>query len=104
MSLKRRRLVRIGLRGMRVAAFLLAAEGLTHAQCAMCKTVAGSLGREAARAMNLGILVLLLPPVTIFCAIFLLALRLSSSQSPSRSIGSRIRSLIRHIAGFVTRG
>ena len=44
------------------------------AQCAMCRA---SLGNNAsfARNLNLGVLVLLVPPVSIFCTIFILAFR-----------------------------
>jgi hypothetical protein len=45
------------------------------AQCALCKTAVEQAGGAAARAMNLGILVLLVPPVAIFCAIFAVAYR-----------------------------
>jgi hypothetical protein len=44
------------------------------AQCAMCR--ASFAGNSAfVRNMNLGVLVLLAPPVTIFCAIFVIAYR-----------------------------
>ena len=44
------------------------------AQCVMCR--ASLTGNGAfARSLNLGTLVLLLPPVSIFCAIFILAIR-----------------------------
>jgi hypothetical protein len=44
------------------------------AQCAMCR---GSLGSNSSfiRNFNLGVLVLLVPPVTIFCTIFIVAYR-----------------------------
>jgi hypothetical protein len=50
------------------------------AQCAMCKTTAESDGGLAA-GLNLGIIVLLIPPVAIFCAIFRAAYK---AQGPSR--------------------
>lgn len=44
------------------------------AQCAMCRAaVTGS--RTFVRNMNLAVLVLLLPPVSIFCTIFIVAIR-----------------------------
>ena len=43
------------------------------AQCALCKLSAAAGGARAARALNLGILVLLVPPVGIFCALFAVA-------------------------------
>ena len=46
----------------------------TLAQCAMCRA---SLGNNSvfARNLNIGTLVLLVPPVSIFCTIFILAIR-----------------------------
>ena len=54
-------------------AFALFAEP-TMAQCAMCRA---SLGNNSAfvRNLNIGTLVLLVPPVSIFCTIFILAIR-----------------------------
>jgi len=46
----------------------------TMAQCVMCRA---SLGNNSAfvRNLNIGVLVLLVPPVSIFCTIFILAIR-----------------------------
>jgi hypothetical protein len=46
----------------------------TMAQCVMCRA---SLTNNSAfaRNLNIGVLVLLVPPVSIFCTIFILALR-----------------------------
>jgi hypothetical protein len=54
-------------------AFALFAEP-TMAQCVMCRA---SLGNNSAfvRNLNIGTLVLLVPPVSIFCTIFILAIR-----------------------------
>lgn len=44
------------------------------AQCVMCR--ASLVNNSAfARNLNLGVLVLLVPPVSIFCTIFILAIR-----------------------------
>ena len=43
------------------------------AQCAMCKASAANLDGVSARALNLSTLILLCPPVAIFCAIFVVA-------------------------------
>ncbi|HEV2799207.1 MAG TPA: hypothetical protein VGW12_01855 [Pyrinomonadaceae bacterium] len=43
------------------------------AQCAMCKAAAANLDRVSARTLNLATLILLCPPVAIFCAIFVVA-------------------------------
>jgi hypothetical protein len=45
------------------------------AQCSLCRTALEGAGDAAARTMNLGILVLLIPPVAIFCTIFAVAVR-----------------------------
>jgi hypothetical protein len=60
-----------------LGASLLLALGrtLAPAQCAMCKVSAAASGSGAADSLNLAILVLLIPPVTIFCAIFIVAYR-----------------------------
>ena len=49
--------------------------GDAQAQCALCRSGLKDAGQAAARAMNTGILVLLVPPVAIFCAIFAVAYR-----------------------------
>lgn len=46
------------------------------AQCAMCKAAVAASGNSAADTLNTAILVLLIPPVMIFCAIFFVAYRL----------------------------
>jgi heme/copper-type cytochrome/quinol oxidase subunit 2 len=43
------------------------------AQCAMCKASAANLDSVSARSLNLATLILLFPPVAIFCAIFVIA-------------------------------
>ena len=46
------------------------------AQCAMCKaSLAGSNNAFFIRNFNIGVLVLLVPPVTIFCSIFIVLRR-----------------------------
>lgn len=45
------------------------------AQCAMCKASASGLDDAGARNLNLAVLVLLCPPVAIFCAIAVAAYR-----------------------------
>ena len=53
------------------ALFFPAAEAL--AQCALCRTGLKDAGEATARTMNLGIVILLIPPVAIFCTIFAVA-------------------------------
>jgi hypothetical protein len=43
------------------------------AQCALCRTALQDSGEATARTLNLAILVLLIPPVAIFCTIFAVA-------------------------------
>src|SRR5215210_4632550 len=47
------------------------------AQCAMCRAAIGNSAEAAAAAngMNLAVLVLLIPPVGLFCAFFIVAYR-----------------------------
>jgi heme/copper-type cytochrome/quinol oxidase subunit 2 len=54
-------------------AFLLPAEAL--AQCPLCRAGLMNGGDRTARTMNLAIIVLLIPPVSIFCTIFAVAYR-----------------------------
>lgn len=58
-----------------LAAALAAWPADALAQCALCRTAAEQAGAETAQALNLGILMLLIPPVAIFCAIFAVAVR-----------------------------
>lgn len=59
------------------AALLLAAlwawPAEAAAQCPLCRTSVQQAGDQTARTMNLAILVLLVPPVAIFCTIFAVA-------------------------------
>lgn len=68
------------LKGWTVAASAFAASvflsaGEASGQCALCRTALEGAGEATARTMNLGIVVLLIPPVAIFCAIFAVAYR-----------------------------
>ena len=57
------------------AALLFFFPASSRAQCATCRMALQQKGEQAARAINLGILVLLVPPVAIFCSIFVVAFR-----------------------------
>ena len=61
------------------AAFWIAASPAL-AQCSMCYTTAAAQGAEGIRALNIGIIVLLIPPVTIMGGILLYAFRCRNSQ------------------------
>ena len=59
-----------------VLALLLALESSGLAQCAMCRaSLAGSNNAFFIRNFNIGVLVLLTPPVAIFCTIFVVLKR-----------------------------
>jgi hypothetical protein len=52
------------------------------AQCAMCKaSLTGSNNAVFIRNLNIGVLVLLVPPVTIFCSIFVVLKRRNKEGS-----------------------
>ena len=53
-------------------AYLLLSPPEAFAQCAMCRMGVEAGGEKAARTMNLAMLVLLVPPVSIFCSAFAL--------------------------------
>ena len=56
-----------------VAAVVLLLAVPADAQCAMCRAVLkGSHDPKLMRNLNIGVLVLLIPPVTIFCSIFVI--------------------------------
>jgi len=57
-----------------VAVFMLSTSAL--GQCSMCRTaLAGAQNALFIRNFNIGVLVLLVPPVTIFCSIFVVLKR-----------------------------
>jgi hypothetical protein len=60
--------------GSCVGVLLALCSASTSAQCAMCRASIGS-NSLFARNLNIGVLVLLVPPVAIFCTIFVLAYR-----------------------------
>ena len=65
----RRVLVLVGL----TVAIVLLANGYADAQCSMCRTaLTSATNSRFIRNFNIGVLVLLTPPVAIFCSIFVL--------------------------------
>ena len=57
-------------------AFLAAFSTTVLGQCSMCRSaLAGSSNAFFVRNFNIGVLVLLIPPVTIFCSIFVVLKR-----------------------------
>jgi hypothetical protein len=62
-----------------VAAFMLSGSAL--GQCSMCRTALTSANNALfVRNFNIGVLVLLVPPVTIFCSIFVVLKRYKNSD------------------------
>ena len=54
------------------AAVVLLAHGFAEAQCSMCRASLTSVTNSRfIRNFNIGVLVLLIPPVSIFCSIFI---------------------------------
>ena len=71
-------------RGWRLLLFVVLAAGIlllftgvdAEAHCSMCRAaLTNSENSKLVRGINLGVLVLLVPPVTIFCSIFILLRR-----------------------------
>ena len=53
-------------------AIVLLANGYAEAQCSMCRTaLTSATNSRFIRNFNIGVLVLLAPPVAIFCSIFI---------------------------------
>ena len=62
------------------AAVLLVAHGFAEAQCSMCRASLTSVTNSRfMRNFNIGVLVLLIPPVSIFCSIFIVLKKFSKS-------------------------
>jgi hypothetical protein len=60
---------------------VLALSSSAMGQCSMCRTaLAGAHNALFVRNFNIGVLVLLLPPVTIFCSIFVVLKRYRSAD------------------------
>ena len=64
------------------AAVLLLAHGFAEAQCSMCRASLTSVTNSRfMRNFNIGVLVLLIPPVSIFCSIFVVLRRYRTSDN-----------------------
>jgi len=70
-----------------VLVLILLSSDAALAQCSMCKAVLTS-SRDAGfiRGYNIAVLVLLLPPVTIFCSIFIVLKRHKNQAEAEQSI------------------
>ena len=66
-------------------AFLLLLETTALGQCSMCRaSLAGSNNAFFIRNFNIGVLVLLVPPVTIFCSIFVVLKRYKAADDENQ--------------------
>jgi hypothetical protein len=74
----------MNLRGWRSLLLVVLAVGLVllftgvdvEAQCSMCRaSLTNPANARLVRGLNMGVLVLLIPPVTIFCSIFIVLRR-----------------------------
>jgi hypothetical protein len=74
----------MNMRGWRLLALVVLVAGVVllftgvdvEAQCSMCRaSLTNSANSRLVRGLNLGVLVLLVPPVTIFCSIFIVLRR-----------------------------
>ena len=69
-----RRIVKVLLLVCAVAALCLIASAPAAAQCAMCRASVQN-NAALARGLNLAVLVLLVPPVTMFCSMIIVVYR-----------------------------
>ena len=67
-----------------VAAAAAAWPAAALAQCPLCRSAVEQAGDQTARTINLAIVVLLIPPVSIFCAIFAVAYKKSKGDEDER--------------------
>jgi len=69
-----------------VAAVLFVLSTAAFGQCSMCRTsLAGSNNAFFIRNFNIGVLVLLVPPVTLFCSIFIVLKRYRAADEERQS-------------------
>ena len=73
MMRKRGRIFQLIFAPLALAATTLLTASDAVAQCPLCRTALEHGGDDAARTMNIAILVLLVPPVSVFCSIFAIA-------------------------------
>jgi len=66
---------------------VLLLQSTTVAQCSMCKAVLSNTNARFIRNFNIGVLVLLLPPVSIFCSIFVVLKRYRTENPESTAQG-----------------
>lgn len=81
-----RRAINFVLMVVALLAVLFALSMTTFAQCAMCKAALTNSSSSASliKSINIGSLVLLAPPVTLFCVIFGIAYKRRSASVETR--------------------
>lgn len=69
-----------------VAVMLMSFQAIGIAQCSMCRaSLAGSANAAFIKQFNLGVLVLLVPPVAMFCSFFFILRRASVADEAVKS-------------------
>ena len=71
------------LAAVALASALVNAPELLAQGCAMCKTAAAAQSKDAIASLNWGILLLLVPPVTIMSSLLLFAFRCRNAPLPA---------------------
>jgi hypothetical protein len=89
MSGRRKRLFNILTAALALAALAALQPASALAQCPMCRTALDHGGGAAARTLNIGIVVLLVPPVAIFCSIFAVAYKRVKGEDESEQYRER---------------
>lgn len=65
---------------------VMASQTIGIAQCSMCRaSLAGSANAAFIKQFNLGVLVLLVPPVAMFCSFFVMLRRASVADEAAKS-------------------
>lgn len=74
--------VRYSLRALAGTLLMFALNVAVAAQCAMCRaSLSGSNNARFIKNLNIGVLVLLTPPVAMFCAVFVILKRRANKQT-----------------------
>jgi uncharacterized membrane protein YhaH (DUF805 family) len=69
------------------AVIVLLAHGYAEAQCSMCRaTLTSVTDSRFIRNFNLGVLVLLVPPATMFCSIFIVLRRYRATDNTDKDV------------------
>ena len=78
--------VRYSLRALAGTLLMFAFNVAVAAQCAMCRaSLSGSNNARFIKSLNIGVLVLLTPPVAMFCAAFFILKRQAARRSSEDS-------------------